>query len=71
VKIEETLEKLEKITSALEREDIPLDEAIALFEQGLELAASAKKALDEARLKISQVVEKAKGVLDLEPFDVS
>ncbi len=71
MKIEETLEKLEKITSALEREDIPLDEAIALFEQGLELAASAKKALDEARLKISQVVEKAKGVLDLEPFDVS
>jgi exodeoxyribonuclease VII small subunit len=71
VKIEETLEKLEEITSALEREDIPLDEAIALFEQGLELAASAKKALDEARLKISQVVEKAKGVLDLEPFDVS
>jgi exodeoxyribonuclease VII small subunit len=71
VKIEETLEKLEKITSALEREDIPLDEAIALFEQGLELAASAKEALDEARLKISQVVEKAKGVLDLEPFDVS
>ncbi|MDD5263596.1 MAG: exodeoxyribonuclease VII small subunit [Candidatus Bipolaricaulis sp.] len=71
MKIEETLEKLEGITSALEREDIPLDEAIALFEQGLELAATAKTTLDEARLKISQVVEKAKGVLDLEPFDVS
>ncbi len=71
MKIEETLEKLEEITSALEREDIPLDEAIALFEQGLDLAASAKKALDEARLKVSQVVEKARGVLDLEPFDVS
>lgn len=71
MKIEEALEKLEEITSALEREDIPLDEAIALFEQGLDLAASAKKALDEARLKVSQVVEKAKGVLDLEPFDVS
>ncbi|MEN6369428.1 MAG: exodeoxyribonuclease VII small subunit [Thermotogota bacterium] len=71
MKIEETLEKLEEITSALEREDIPLDEAIALFEQGLTLAASAKTALDEARLKVSKVVEKAKGVLDLEPFDVS
>ncbi|MCX6093613.1 MAG: exodeoxyribonuclease VII small subunit [Candidatus Bipolaricaulota bacterium] len=71
MKIEEALEKLEEITSALEREDIPLDEAIALFEQGLDLAASAKKALDEARLKVSQVVEKAKGVLDLGPFDVS
>ena len=71
MKIEETLEALEKITAALEREDIPLDEAIALFEQGLDLAASAKRTLDEARLKVEQVVEKARGVVDLEPFDVS
>ena len=71
MKIEETLEALEKITAALEREDIPLDEAIALFEQGLDLAASAKRTLDEARLKVEQVVEKARGVFDLEPFDVS
>ena len=65
MKIEETLEGLEKITAALEREDIPLDEAIALFEQGLDLAASAKRTLDEARLKVEQVVEKARGVFDL------
>ncbi|MDD4903742.1 MAG: exodeoxyribonuclease VII small subunit [Candidatus Bipolaricaulis sp.] len=71
MKIEETLVKLEEITSALEREDLPLDEAIALFEQGLDLAAAARKILDEARLRIEQVIEKAKGVLEREPFDVS
>jgi len=71
VKIEETLAKLEEITSALEREDLPLDEAIAQFEQGLGLAVAAKKTLDEARLRIEQVVEKAKGVFEREPFDVS
>jgi exodeoxyribonuclease VII small subunit len=71
MKIEETLEKLEEITSKLEREDVPLDEAIALFEEGLTLAASAKKTLDKSRLKVEQVLEKAKGVFDVEPFDVS
>lgn len=71
MKIEETLVKLEEITSALEREDLPLDEAIALFEQGLDLATAARKILDEARLRIEQVIEKAKGVLEREPFDVS
>jgi exodeoxyribonuclease VII small subunit len=71
VKIEETLAKLEEITSALEREDLPLDEAIALFEQGLDLAAAAKNTLDEARLRVEQVLEKARGTFDVEPFDVS
>jgi exodeoxyribonuclease VII small subunit len=71
MKIEEALEKLEEITSKLEREEIPLDEAIALFEQGLTLAASAKETLDESRAKVEQVIEKARGSFDLEPFDVS
>ena len=71
MKIEDTLSKLEEITASLEREDIPLDEAISLFEQGLDLAADAKSTLDAARLRIVQVAEKAKGIFELEPFDVS
>ncbi len=69
--IEESLAKLETITAKLEREDLPLDEAIALFEEGLTLARSAKTALDDARLKVEKVLEGAKGIFDLEPFDVS
>jgi exodeoxyribonuclease VII small subunit len=71
VKIEEALAKLEDITSRLERGELALDEAIQLFEEGLALAAATKKQLDEARLRVDQVIEAAKGTLSVEPFDVS
>jgi exodeoxyribonuclease VII small subunit len=71
MKIEDALSKLEEITARLERGDLALDEAIELFEQGLALAATTKRDLDAARLRIDQVVERAKDTLSVEPFDVS
>jgi len=71
VKLEEILEKLEQITSKLEKDEMPLDEAIASFEEGLTLSASAKELLDTAKLRVEQVVERAKGTFSLDPFDGS
>jgi len=70
MKVEESLKKLEEITGKLERADLPLEEAIALFDEGLTLAASIKGALDEARLRVDRVIEKARGAFDLEPLDL-
>ncbi|MCX6101368.1 MAG: exodeoxyribonuclease VII small subunit [Candidatus Bipolaricaulota bacterium] len=71
MKIEQALAKLEEITAKLERGELPLDEAIQLFEEGLALAAATKQQLDAARLRIDQVIEQAKETLSVEPFDVS
>jgi len=71
MKIEEALEKLEGITSRLEKDDLPLDEAISLFEEGLALAASVKEDLEEAKLRIEKAMEETKGTFSLEPFDLS
>jgi exodeoxyribonuclease VII small subunit len=71
MKIEQALAKLEEITATLERGELPLDEAIHLFEEGLALAADTKRQFDAARLRIDQIVEQAKDTLDVEPFDVS
>lgn len=71
MKVEQALAKLEEITARLERGELPLDEAIQLFEEGLALAATTKKDLDAARLRIDQVIERAKDTLSVEPFDVS
>jgi exodeoxyribonuclease VII small subunit len=71
MKIEQALAKLEEITAKLERGELPLDEAIRLFEEGLALAATTKQQLDAARLRIDQVIEQAKETLSVEPFDVS
>ena len=70
MKIDETLRKLEEITKHLEEEDLPLEEALHLFEEGIALAAKIKTELDQAKLKIQQVIEKAKDVFSLEDFDL-
>ncbi|MCK4599353.1 exodeoxyribonuclease VII small subunit [Candidatus Bipolaricaulota bacterium] len=70
MKIDETLRKLEEITKHLEEEDLPLEDALRLFEEGIALAAKIKTELDQAKLKIQQVIEKAKDVFSLEDFDL-
>lgn len=70
MKIDEALTKLEGITKRLEEEDLPLEEALALFEEGVGLAAKIKVELDQAKLKIQQVIEEAKDVFLLEGFDL-
>ena len=68
--IEESLKKLEEITSRLEEADLSLNEALALFEEGLPLAASIKEDLDKAKVRIEKVIETTKGAFEVEAFDL-
>lgn len=70
MKIDESLNRLEVITKRLGQEDVPLDEALALFEEGITLASAIKTSLDEARLKVQKVLEKAKDTFAVEDFDL-
>ena len=58
--------QLEEIVGKLEAGDLPLDDALALFERGQRLAAFCGTKLDEAEL----VVQKLSASGALEPFDV-
>lgn len=69
--IEDALAKLEEITQKLEADEIGLEEAIALFDEGLTLAAKIKQDLEAAKLKVEQVLEKTKGTFSLEALDLS
>jgi len=71
LKIDEGLKQLEEITKRLEDENIPLEEAIELFEKGITIAAAIKESLDQAKLKVKQVLEKADGTFELSDFDLS
>ncbi len=71
MKIDEALKKLEEITKRLENEEIPLEEALELFEQGITLAAQIKESLDQAKLKVKQVLETVQGVFSVSDFDLS
>jgi exodeoxyribonuclease VII small subunit len=55
---EEKLEKLETIVKNLEAADVPLNDAIKLFENGTKLAGDLEKELNNAELKIKNATEK-------------
>ncbi len=69
-KFETALVELEKIVDKLENEDIDLDDAIKIYEEGVLLADFCSKKLNAVKNKISVLVEK-NGVKELESFDNS
>jgi exodeoxyribonuclease VII small subunit len=54
---EQAFDELEESVRKLEGGELPLEESLALFERGQQLAAYCNKLLDEAELKIEQVEE--------------
>ena len=49
---EQNLEKLEKLSSDIKRQDISLEDALKDFEEGIKLAKGMEKQLDEIEGKI-------------------
>ena len=63
---ETSLKKLEKIVSDLENGDLPLEESIKTFEEGVKLTKHCQNLLSKAELKIQKLVESKDGSVDLE-----
>ena len=60
---EEALKKLEGIVEAMESEELPLEELLAKYEEGTQLAKVCQAKLAEAELKIQQLEKTAPGEL--------
>ena len=69
-KFEECLERLEKIVNELEKGELPLERAVSLFEEGVQLSNSCRKELETAEGKI-EILMKQDGKLRPEPFEGS
>ncbi|HEV8124904.1 MAG TPA: exodeoxyribonuclease VII small subunit [Gemmatimonadales bacterium] len=64
------LRRLEEIVRRLEAEDVDLDAALALFEEGVTRLRAARERLQEAEVKVQRVLERADGSLgvrDIKP----
>jgi exodeoxyribonuclease VII small subunit len=70
-KFEEALNKLEKIVSKLEKGDIPLEESLKLFEEGIRFSRLCNQKLDEAEKRVEVLLKDREGVLRPQPFDPS
>jgi exodeoxyribonuclease VII small subunit len=65
---EGALERLESIVDRLESGDLPLEEALAAFEEGVALSRRCAGELEAAERRIEVLVEQ-NGGLATEPFD--
>lgn len=54
---EEALAELEGIVARLEAGDLTLEESLALFERGQQLAELCSKQLEDATLRVEQLTE--------------
>ena len=55
---EEQLRTLESVVEKLERGDLPLEESLALFEQGVILSDACKKELDAAEGRVQVLMQR-------------
>src|SRR5512136_1878646 len=70
-KFEDALNKLEKIVSKLEEGDIPLEESLKLFEEGIRLSRFCNQKLDEAEKQVEILLKDKNGMMKVHPFDPS
>lgn len=54
---EKILERIEQIVRSLESNEIPLDEALAKFEEGVALSRAGANRLEEAERRIEEILK--------------
>jgi len=67
--IAQDLSRLEEIVRKLEADDVELDAALALFEEGVARLRAARERLGAAEVKVQTVLEEASGDLRLSDLD--
>ena len=65
---ENAFAQLEEVVQRLEGGDLPLEEALALYERGMALAGHCQVLLDQAELRVTQLVGEGEEVEE-EPFE--
>ena len=64
---EQALAELEAVVERLERGDLPLEEALRVFERGVELTRHCQSALKAAQQRVDILI-KRNGQTEIEPF---
>lgn len=71
VDFEAAMSRLDKITDELSREGVSLEDALALYEEGVSLVRVCNKKLEETERRIKILQLSASGELTEEDFDTS
>lgn len=67
---EKQIERLEEIVCALDNGDLPLEESLKLFEEGISLSRKCSSLLTEAQGKLEILTSVQGGALKTEEFEI-
>jgi len=67
---ERKLTDLESVVERLEQGDLPLEESVRLFEEGMKLSESCKNELEAAEGRIQVLVDRGGGKMNVQPLAV-
>ena len=67
---ETAIARLEEIVRLLERGEIPVEEALGLFEEGASLMKKCAAILDKAEQKVSIIMKGSDGEPTFAPFEI-
>ncbi len=70
VKFEQAMARLEAIVGELEKGDLPLDESLKIFEEGIRLSKNCLKVLEDAERKVEVLVQDTNGKKQLRAFSL-
>jgi exodeoxyribonuclease VII small subunit len=68
INFEKSLDELEALVQSMEQGGLTLEESLAQFQRGIELARACQKALSEAQQRVEVLLEQD-GELGEAPFD--
>ncbi|MFH0796512.1 MAG: exodeoxyribonuclease VII small subunit [Candidatus Omnitrophota bacterium] len=72
LKFEDALKRLEEIVAKLETGNLPLDESLKLFEEGVTLVRFSNEKLTEAQQKVALLLKDQEGnITGSQPFGTS
>jgi exodeoxyribonuclease VII small subunit len=66
---EACMQRLDRIVQELEGGQVPLEQAMKLFEEGLELGATCRRLLDAAQVRVEKLLERADGSAEARPLE--
>jgi exodeoxyribonuclease VII small subunit len=69
IKFEDALQRLEEIVDRLETGELPLEDSLKVFEEGVALARRCSKYLEEAEKRVELLTKDESGLLKTEPFE--
>lgn len=67
--LEDSLARLEEIVERLESGDVPLEDALSLFEEGVGIIKRVNLKLDEAEKKVEMLVKTGLKAASVSPHD--